>query len=82
MGLIDGFFDVEGQTRDTIQEFLSDTAEKLNCKPAGFFIMIEAANEEFEPKFTIYQKQVGAPPTKIREVTIAEILGKDEEETE
>lgn len=80
MGLLDSIFDKEQMTFDTIQEALISISKELGCKHSEFFVMIKANNEKFEPKFYIYQLQQGAGPKMIREITIKEILGNDEDE--
>lgn len=77
MGLLDGLFDKEQMTRDTIQGALENVAEELNCNHKDLFFMIKPVNEEFDFKVYIYQTN-GAAPKMVREIPLKEILEIEE----
>lgn len=88
MGLLDAFgFDKKKMVASTIETCLENVAEELGVKPTELFIMIKPVKNEFseeydaeDPNFKnwIY-KLVNGVPTKVREISLKEILGEDDE---
>ncbi len=74
--LLGNIFDKEKMVKDMIQSTLENVAEELGCKHDEFFIMIKPTKEDFDFKCHIYK---GTPPVHVRQITIKEILGEDEE---
>jgi hypothetical protein len=83
-GLLGGMVDTEKITFDTIQSALEDVAEELGCSHKELFIKIAASDEEFSPIFHIFKTETYTsletiPRFKfVREITLKEILGKDD----
>ena len=76
--LLGNMFDKEKIVHDTIQDCLESISEELGCSHDKLFVMI-TAGKKFEPTFFIYKLESGKPPTKIREISLKEILGDKEE---
>ena len=75
--LLGGFLDKEKITHDTIQETLEKIAEELECSHKDFFVMIKPSDETYTMKFYIYKLEPG--PKLIREISLKEVLGIDNE---
>lgn len=70
--------DIEKKTRETIQTCLEEIAIEYNCSHKDFFVMIKPVTDDFLMKFYIYiNNENGAPQFK-REISLGEILGKEE----
>jgi hypothetical protein len=81
MGFLDGIFDKEKLVRETIQACLQEVGIELGCTHKELFIMIkptdEQLNDEFDFKCWIYK--IETAPKLIREISLKEILGDDDE---
>lgn len=79
-------FDKEGMVKATIETCLETISEKLSCKPTELFIMIKPTRDEFSEekdennfKCWIYKTEEGKPKL-VREISLSEILGDEEDE--
>tara|TARA_R110000824_G_scaffold314339_1_gene501187 strand:+ start:453 stop:698 length:246 start_codon:yes stop_codon:yes gene_type:complete len=77
--LVSGLVDTEKVTYDTIQTSLEEVAIDLQCSSTDFFVMIKPTDIEFNFKFYVYKTQNNNAPKFIREISLAEILGKEKE---
>lgn len=77
--ILGGLVDKEKITHDTIQSTLENIAEEYNLPFSHFQIMIKPINEKFEMKFFIYKTELNLPPVFLREITLKEILGIEED---
>lgn len=85
--LLGSFFDKEKIVRETIQEALGNVLEELNKEKStedaynhnNIFIMIKPFNEEFDFKCYIYLVVNGSAPKLVREISLSEILGGENE---
>ena len=80
--LIGGLVDTEKMTYDTIQSTLKTLSIELKVSNKDFFVMIKPVDEEFNFKFYVYLSQAGKAPSFVREISIKEVLGKEEETDE
>ena len=78
--MMSGLVDTEKLTYDTIQTSLEEISIDLKCSWKDFFVMIKPTKSEFDFKFYLYQNQEGKGPKYIREISLKEILGKEDEE--
>lgn len=78
MGLLDGFFDKEKLVTQTIESCLEEVAIELGCTHDQLFIMIKPVNDKFSFKCWVY-KIDGAEKKLIREISVKEILGDEDE---
>jgi hypothetical protein len=78
--LLGGLFDKEKIVRETIQSALENVAEELGCGHKELFIMISPTNAEFDFKCYIYKVTPNTPPKLVREISLKEILGGEDDE--
>lgn len=78
MGLLDGLFDKEKMVRETIKGCLEEVATELGCTHEQLFIMIKPTDAKMDFKCWIYK--VEGSPKLIREISLNEILGDDDNE--
>lgn len=71
--------DPEKQTYETVQDCLKDVAEELQKDHKGFFIVIRPTDEQYNHKYYICKYDEKGNIAPVREITLKEILGKDEE---
>tara|TARA_R110000851_G_scaffold122201_1_gene251457 strand:- start:568 stop:831 length:264 start_codon:yes stop_codon:yes gene_type:complete len=79
--MMSGLVDTEKLTYDTIQTSLEEISIDLRCSWKEFFVMIKPTDSEFGFKFYLYQNQEGKGPKYIREISLKEILGKEDEKS-
>ncbi len=77
-GLLNGMFDKEQMTYDTVQNALDNLMDELNSEGAGLthkdmFIMIRPTDTEFNHKYFL-GKFIAGNPVVVRELTLKEIL--------
>ena len=77
--MLGGFFDKEAIVRETIQGTLVNVSEELGCDQNELFIMIKPFNEDFDFKCYIYKVAKGSNPALVREISLKEILGDEED---
>ena len=75
--LLGGIFDKEQMTHDTIQECLENLSQEMSCSCDDFFVMIKPIDSEFNMKFYVYKLE-NKVPKMVREITLKEILNKEE----
>lgn len=78
-GLMGGLIDKETLVKDYLRDALKDVSEELGCKHNELFFTISASNTEFEPTFYVFLKDTNGVPKPVRPISIAEILGNEEE---
>lgn len=76
--LLGNLFDKEKATTDIITDALESVATELQCPFSDIFIMIKPTDEKFAHKYWIYKFENGIPKP-VREITLKEILGTDDE---
>lgn len=77
-----GLFNKEEMVKDTINDLLKDLKEELGCSDDGLFVMIKPIKDEkgeAQPRFMLYSLASGPSPKYIRDLTIKEVLGEEEE---
>ncbi len=74
--MLNGLFDKEQMTYDTVQSALENVSEELGG--ASFFIMIRPMDSEFNHKYFICKYDEKGNPVKVREITLKEILSEPE----
>lgn len=77
--MMSGLVDSEKLTFDTIQTSLEEIAIDLKCNWKDFFVMIKPTDSEFDFKLYLYLNQEGKGPKYIRQISLKEILGKEDE---
>lgn len=77
--LMGSLVDKEAITRETIKDTLENLSEEYNCSPTKLFIMIKAKSEDSQFQCWVYNVETGKC---IREITLKEILGIEEEKQE
>lgn len=88
--ILGSLFDKEKMVRETIQSALENVLEELNEKRNkeevkneynhdNLFIMIKPFNVELDFKCYIYLVASGSAPKLVREISLNEILGGEEE---
>lgn len=88
--ILGSLFDKEKMVRETIQSALENVLEELNEKRNkeevkneynhdNLFIMIKPFNAELDFKCYIYLVASGSAPKLVREISLNEILGGEEE---
>ena len=74
--------DKESMARDAIQDTLKDVLEELKCLHDELFIMIKPCDEKMNFKLYLYRLEVGKQPAFVREMTMKEVIGDEDEKTE
>lgn len=78
--MLGGLVDKEQMTRDTIQDALEKIAIELKCSYKDFFIMIRPNDDEFNHSYYVCKYDDKGNPTKVRQITLKEILSSDKED--
>jgi len=73
-------FDKEAATKEIVQSSLKDVAEELGVSYKDLFFMIVPVNDNFDHKYFVCKWGDNNLPVKVREITLKEILGEQEEE--
>jgi hypothetical protein len=77
--LLGGLVDKEKIAHDTIQETLVSISKELGVEFSKFFVMIKPIDKLCDMKYYIYLLEEGKPPKIVRELTLTEIFGDEEE---
>ena len=78
--LMNGLVDTEKMTYDTIQTTLETLSIEYKVSSKDLFVMIKPVDAEFNFKCYVYLTESGRAPKFIREISLKEILGKEDEE--
>ena len=77
------FIDKEQATIDTIKDAMAEVAEENKLTHKDFCFMIQPKTEQFDFKVYIVKlSSEGKPVGILREITVKEIVGTDDEEKE
>ena len=79
--LMSGLVDTEKMTYDTIQATLETLSIELKVSNKDLFVMIKPVDTEFNFKFYVYLAVSGKAPKFVREISLKEVLGKEDEKT-
>jgi len=80
--LMSGLVNTEKMTYDTIQTALEEIAIELRCTHKDFWLMIKPTTSEFDMRFYIYKTNENNAPEFVRELSLKQILGKEDEQTD
>ncbi len=80
--MMGGLFDKEKATIDTIKNAMVEVAEEYGLKHTEFAFFIQPKTEEFDFKVYITKLDNGKPTGILREITVKEIVGTQEEDSE